>query len=195
MNQTVDASSGEKSILVDSKTETKRLRTNEKVVFGIGDFGANYSWTFIASFIIIYMTVVVGVAGSVIGTIILICRFEDGASDLFMRSVIDNTNTKMGKAKPWVCWTAPILGVLSFLFFNIPDFLGYSCNFVYIFFIYFLMSFVFISANNVAYLSYISFISNDIEDHVYLGSIDFINSFLSMLGVTTYTTYLLKLLG
>ena len=39
---------------------TTKLRTTEKIVFGVGDFGANYSWTFIASFIIIYMTDVVG---------------------------------------------------------------------------------------------------------------------------------------
>jgi len=195
MNQTVDASSGEKSILVDSKTETKRLRTNEKVVFGIGDFGANYSWTFIASFIIIYMTDVVGVAGSVIGTIILICRFADGASDLFMGSVIDNTNTKMGKAKPWVFWTAPILGVLTFLLFNIPDFVGYSGKIVYIFIIYFLISVVFYTANNVAYSSLISFMSKDEKDRVSLGSIRFIFSNISVLCITTFTTYLVTLFG
>src|SRR5699024_12388572 len=86
--------------------------------------GANYSGTFIESCITIYMTDVVGIAGSVIGTIILFCRFADGFSDLFMGSIIDNTNTKMRKAKPWVFWTAPILGVLTFMLFNVPDFFG-----------------------------------------------------------------------
>ena len=59
------------------------------------------------------MTDVVGIAGSVIGTIILICRFADGFSDVFMGSIIDNTNTKMGKAKPW------IFGRLNFRRLNI----------------------------------------------------------------------------
>src|SRR5699024_2584126 len=89
-----------------------------------------------------YMTDVVGVAGSVIGTIILICRFADGASDLFMGSVIDNTNTKMGKAKPWVFWTAPILGVLTFLLFIILTFYvisGKLC--IFLLFIFCFLSF------------------------------------------------------
>lgn len=168
---------------------TTKLRTTEKVVFGIGDFGANYSWTFIASFIIIYMTDVVGIAGSVIGTIILICRFADGFSDIFMGSIIDNTNTKMGKAKPWIFWTAPILGILTFMLFNVPDFIGYSGKIAYIFIIYFLISVIFYTANNVAYSSLVSFMTNDEKDRVSLGSIRFIFSNISVLCITTFTTF------
>lgn len=168
---------------------TTKLRTTEKVVFGIGDFGANYSWTFIASFIIIYMTDVVGIAGSVIGTIILICRFADGFSDIFMGSIIDNTNTKMGKAKPWIFWTAPILGILTFMLFNVPDVISYSGKIAYIFIIYFLISVIFYTANNVAYSSLVSFMTNDEKDRVSLGSIRFIFSNLSVLCITTFTTF------
>ncbi|MEJ7219144.1 glycoside-pentoside-hexuronide (GPH):cation symporter [Staphylococcus gallinarum] len=174
---------------------TTKLRTTEKIVFGVGDFGANYSWTFIASFIIIYMTDVVGIAGSVIGTIILICRFADGFSDVFMGSIIDNTNTKMGKAKPWIFWTAPILGVLTFMLFNVPDFIGYSGKVAYIFIIYFLISVIFYTANNVAYSSLVSFMTNDEKDRVSLGSIRFIFSNISVLCITTFTTFFVMNFG
>ncbi|MDG0819771.1 MFS transporter [Staphylococcus equorum] len=181
----------------DSKQSDKneRLGMPEKLTFGIGDFGANYSWTFIASFIIIYMTDVVGIAGAVIGTIILICRFADGFSDLFMGSIIDNTNTKMGKAKPWVFWTAPILGILTILLFNVPQSLGDTGKITYIFVVYSLISVVFYTANNVAYSSLVSFMTKNETDRVSLGSIRFIFANLSVLCITTFTTFLVNGFG
>lgn len=181
----------------DSKQSDKneRLGMPEKITFGIGDFGANYSWTFIASFITIYMTDVVGIAGAVIGTIILICRFADGFSDLFMGSIIDNTNTKMGKAKPWVFWTAPILGILTFLLFNVPQSLGDTGKITYIFVVYSLISVVFYTANNVAYSSLVSFMTKNETDRISLGSIRFIFSNLSVLCITTFTTFLVSGFG
>src|SRR5699024_4829029 len=127
---------------------------------------------------------------SVIGTIILFCRFADGFSDLFMGSIIDNTNTKMGKAKPWVFWTAPILGVLTFMLFNVPDFFGNTGKIAYIFIVYFLISVIFYTANNVAYSSLISFMSKYEKDRVSLGSIRFIFSNIRVLCITTFTTFL-----
>src|SRR5690625_515223 len=125
----------------------------EKLTFGLGDFGANYSWTFIASFITIYLTDTVGISAAIIGTIILVARVFDGFTDLFMGTLIDNTNSKMGKAKPWVFWTAPILGILTFMLFNVPGFLGQTGKIVYVFLVYMLISAVFYTANNVAYSS------------------------------------------
>lgn len=175
--------------------KTQKLQMREKLTFGLGDFGANYSWTFIASFITIYLTDIVGIAAGVVGTIILIARVTDGFSDLFMGTIIDNTNTKMGKARPWVFWTAPILGILTFTLFNVPDWLGQTGKIVYIFLIYFLISTVFYTANNVAYSSLTSFMTNDKEDRVSLGSIRFIFANAAVLFITTFTTFIVDASG
>ncbi|MFD1065714.1 MFS transporter [Oceanobacillus locisalsi] len=175
--------------------KTQKLKMNEKLTFGLGDFGANYSWTFIASFLTIYMTDTVGISAGIIGTIILISRVTDGFTDLFMGTLIDNTNTKMGKAKPWVFWTAPILGLLTFLLFNVPGALGQTGKIIYIFLIYLLISAVFYTANNVAYSSLTSLMTNDKNDRVSLGSIRFIFSQLAVLSITTFTTFLVSGFG
>ena len=80
--------------------KTQKLKLSEKLTFGLGDFGANYSWTFIASFITIYLTDTVGMSAAIIGTILLLARVADGFTDLFMGTVIDNTNTKWEKQNP-----------------------------------------------------------------------------------------------
>ncbi|MFC3038693.1 MFS transporter [Virgibacillus xinjiangensis] len=174
---------------------TYKLKMSEKLTFGLGDFGANYSWTFIASFIIIYMTDIVGIGAGIIGTIIFISRITDGVSDLFMGTVIDNTKAKMGKAKPWVFYTAPILGLLTFLLFNVPDALGQTGKIVYIAVVYTLISTIFYTANNVAYSSLTSFMTNDKKDRVSLGSIRFIFANIAVLSITTFTTFLVDGFG
>src|SRR5699024_12081613 len=78
--------------------EIPRLKMNEKLAFGIGDFGANYSWTFIASFLIIYMTDIVGISAGIIGTIILISRITDGFTDLFMGTLVDRKSTRLNSS-------------------------------------------------------------------------------------------------
>src|SRR5690606_15940260 len=175
--------------------KTQKLKLSEKLTFGLGDFGANYSWTFIASFITIYLTDTVGMSAAIIGTILLLARVADGFTDLFMGTVIDNTNTKMGKAKPWIFWTAPILGILTFMLFNVPGFFSETGQVAYVFIVYLLLSAVFYTANNIAYSSLTSFVTNDEEDRVALGSIRFIFANAAVLSITTFTTYLVGMFG
>lgn len=175
--------------------KTQKLKLSEKLTFGLGDFGANYSWTFIASFITIYLTDTVGMSAAIIGTILLLARVADGFTDLFMGTVIDNTNTKMGKAKPWIFWTAPILGILTFMLFNVPGFFSETGQVAYVFIVYLLLSAVFYTANNIAYSSLTSFMTNDEEDRVSLGSIRFIFANAAVLSITTFTTYLVGMFG
>ncbi|WP_138420827.1 MFS transporter [Aquibacillus sediminis] len=175
--------------------KTPKLKMMEKLTFGLGDFGANYSWTFIASFITIYMTDTVGMSAGIIGTIILLARVFDGFSDIFMGTVIDNTKSRWGKAKPWVVITAPILGLLTFSLFNVPAGLGQTGKIVYVFIIYFLISVIFYTANNVAYSSLTSFMTTDEKDRVSLGSIRFIFANIAVLSISSFTTVLVSGFG
>ncbi|MCD5100549.1 MFS transporter [Enterococcus faecium] len=173
---------------------TPKLKMFEKLTFGLGDFGANFSWTFIASFITIYMTDTVGIGAGIIGTIILFSRVFDGFTDIFMGTIIDNTNTKMGKAKPWVFWTAPILGILTFMLFNVPD-MGQTGKVIYVFIVYILISAIFYTANNVAYSSLTSFMTTDEKDRTSLGSIRFIFANAAVLFISSFTTVLVNSFG
>ncbi|WP_241558945.1 MFS transporter [Oceanobacillus halophilus] len=175
--------------------KTPKLKMMEKLTFGLGDFGANYSWTFIASFITIYMTDTVGISAGIIGTIILLARVFDGFSDIFMGTIIDNTNSKWGKAKPWVFMTAPILGLLTFSLFNVPSAFGQTGKIVYVFVVYFLISVIFYTANNVAYSSLTSFMTTDEKDRVSLGSIRFIFANVAVLSISSFTTVLVSAFG
>lgn len=177
------------------EAKVNKLKMSEKLIFGIGDAGSNFVWTFTASFMTIYLTDTAGMAAGIIGTIILLSRLFDGFTDLFMGSIIDNTNTKMGKAKPWVFWTAPILGILVVMLFNVPEEMTGTTQIIYVTVIYLLISAVFYTANNVAYSSLTSFMTNDAEDRVSLGSIRFIFAIGAVLTINSFTTILVNNFG
>lgn len=178
----------------DKPYKTEKLKMSEKLIYGSGDFGANFSWTFISSFLTIYLTDIIGIAGATVGTIIFLVNLTDGFSDLFMGTVIDNTDSKMGKAKPWVFWTAPFLGLLVIALFNVPD-LSQTAQIIFVFIAYLLLAAVFYTANNVAYSSLTSFMTNDKEDRVSLGSLRFIFANTAVLIITSATTFIVSGFG
>jgi GPH family glycoside/pentoside/hexuronide:cation symporter len=78
------------------------LKFPQKLAYGAGDFGSNYSWTFISTFALIYFTNTVGIGAAVIGTLMMIAKILDGFTDVIMGNLIDRTRSKMGKARPWL---------------------------------------------------------------------------------------------
>lgn len=87
---------------ITENADGMKVSLGEKICYGVGDIGANLVWTTVASFLTIYCTDVAGIAAGVVGTLMLIARLFDGVSDLFMGIIIDKTNTRWGKARPWV---------------------------------------------------------------------------------------------
>ena len=53
------------------------------------------------TFAMMYYTDVAHVSAAAVGTIMLLSRFLDGASDLIMGLIVDRTKSRYGKARPW----------------------------------------------------------------------------------------------
>ncbi len=97
--------------------------------------------------------------GKVVGTLMLIARLFDGVSDLFMGVIIDKTNTRWGKARPWVLWSAPPLVVSLIMIFTVPN-IGANGKAIYIFAcIYFPQKAVCFTASNLSYNTMLSLVT------------------------------------
>lgn len=109
------------------QTIDKSLRQNgkigftEKIGYGLGDLATNFAWASMSMFIVYFYTDIVGVSAGIIGTIILLSRFLDGVSDIAMGGIIDKTNSKHGKARPWILWLTIPFVVVMVLLFTVPD--------------------------------------------------------------------------
>ena len=52
----------------------------------------------------------------------LITKFIDAFTDYMVGALVDRTNTKMGRNRPWMLAGAPVLAVGMVLVFTTPDF-------------------------------------------------------------------------
>ena len=88
----------------------EKLSLKEKVGYALGDGAANIAWRGVATFLFIFYTDVFGISPAAVGVLMLIARFGDGIIDVLMGIVCDRTNSKYGKFRPWILWTAIPLG-------------------------------------------------------------------------------------
>ena len=88
-----------------------------KIAYGFGDVGCNFSWMFVSNFLMIFYTDVFGISMAAVSALMLFSRFWDAINDPIMGKIVDNTNTKWGKFRPWLLIGTLINAVvLIFLF-------------------------------------------------------------------------------
>lgn len=174
--------------------EKKYLKGWQKVAYGAGDFGSNFMYTFVSSFVLLYLTNTVGLNSRVVGTLMLLSRCLDGVTDVFFGRLIDRTHSKMGKARPWMFWAAFPLAVCEILLFTIPG-IGQQLQYVYFFVVYTLMNAVFYTANNVAYSSLTAFMTKNPNERVQAGTFRFMFAMLAGIVIAGATPKLVGAFG
>jgi melibiose permease len=78
------------------------LKTRQKAAFGFGAFGKDVVYMLIASYLLYYYNVVLGVNSVFIGTVMMAARIFDAFNDPFMGIIVAKTKTKWGKFRPWI---------------------------------------------------------------------------------------------
>lgn len=160
----------------------------KKIAYGMGDAGSNFCWTFVASFIMLYCTNIIGVSATIIGTLMMVSKVLDGVTDVFMGRVIDKTHSRMGKARFWLFISTFPVAIFTILMFNCPGGMSGNSYYVYFFIVYTLLGAVFYTMNNIAYSSLTALATRNSEDRVQMGSYRFIFAILALLFISTFTT-------
>ena len=84
----------------------------------------------------------------------------------------DRTNTKWGKFRPWILWTAIPLGVIALLAFTTPNF-SYQGKVIYAIVTYSLLL-LFYASNNLPYSALSGVITGDMSERNSLSSYRFV---------------------
>ncbi|MGM9616239.1 MFS transporter, partial [Butyricicoccus sp.] len=172
-----------------SMKEKKYLKWYNILGYGTGDVAANLANAFINMFILIYMTDTVGVSAGVIGVIILFAKCFDGFTDLFFGHFIDRTNTKMGKARPWMFFAQFGVSICVILMFSIPSSMSDTMKYAWFFLTYICEMSMFYTANNIAYSSLTALATKNSDERVLMGTVRFVfsiatNLFIAYVGVS-----------
>lgn len=175
-----------------SSTADVKLSTYEKIGYSLGDAAANFVWrsTF---FLPIFYTDTFGLAAAQTAILLLVIRLSDGVTDVLMGSIADRTNTSKGKFRPWIIWSAPVLGLFLALLFTTPDFSD-TGKLIYAYVIYFGLTLAY-TANNVPYGALMGVMTSNVKERSILSSFRFIGAFSGGLLVMALTPNLVAMFG
>ena len=137
--------------------EKKYLRWYNKVGYGSGDVAGNVVYALLSAFVMIYLTDTVGLNAGVVGTLMMVSKLFDGFSDFVFGTLLDKTQTRMGKARPWMLWAFFGCAAMIIAIFAIPVSLGDTAKYAWFFIAYTLLNAVFYTANNIAYSTPVSY--------------------------------------
>jgi glucuronide carrier protein len=135
------------------------LRLRQYLGYGAGDAANNLTFSMTSMFLLLYYTDVVGMAATTVGTLFLVVRVFDGFADLFAGRVVDKTNTRWGRFRPYLLFAAVPLLLLNIAVFTVPD-LGDSGELVYAYVTYLLFGLAY-SMVNIPYGSLATAMTQD----------------------------------
>lgn len=173
--------------------EKRYLKVWQKIAYGSDGMGHCFFYTFVSTYIMVYMGSV-GLNAGIVGTLMLASKCLDGLSDIFFGSVIDKTHSKWGKARPWVIGGAIPLAIVEFLMFAIPD-MGRTAQYAYFFVIYCAANAVFYTINNCAYNTLSNLITHNKTEKVQLGAISLVGESIAGIIIPYACTRLVNAFG
>ena len=167
--------------------EKKYLTWYNKVGYGSGDVAGNVVYVLLSAFVMIYLTDTAGLNAGIVGTLMMVSRLFDGFSDIIFGALLDRTNTRMGKARPWMLWGFVGCAGMIVAIFAIPTELGETAKYAWFFIAYTLLNAVFYTANNIAYSALTALITRNGSERVQMGSIRFMFAFGTNLLIQSIT--------
>jgi len=170
-----------------------KLSLKEKIGYSLGDTASHFVWDMVGFWILIFYTDTFGISAAAAGTIMLIARFWDMASDPIMGIISDRTKTRWGKFRPYILWMALPYSVLAVLAFSTPDF-NETGKVVYAGITYILLMTVF-TAINLPYSSLGAVMTSDSYERAGLNSYRFIFAFIGQFIVSGTALYLANYFG
>lgn len=159
----------------------------EKLSYGFGDCAANVYVAVAGTFLSAFYTDTVGIAVAAVGTMMLLARIFDGATDLVMGAIVDKTRSKYGKARPWVLWSAPFMYIGLIFLFTVPSGLGSGGKLAYAYITYIFMNCIVYTANNLPYNALLSRMTLNVQDRAGTASMRFVMTQATTLIINAIT--------
>ena len=131
----------------------ERLSWFTRICYGFGDTACNVvagAMTILTFFYTDYA----GVEPTTVGLVMLLSRCFDGVSDVIMGFIVERTNSKWGKSRPWVLWSSIPFCVSIVLIYCVPQGVSDFTQFVYLFITYNFCNTVCYTALNLPYCTH-----------------------------------------
>jgi Na+/melibiose symporter-like transporter len=172
---------------------SQKLSAREKIGYSLGDAAANFVFMTMILFQLSFYTDTLGITAAVAGSLLLVGRLWDAFFDPMMGVLADRTNTRWGKFRPWVLWTAIPWGVIMFFAYTTPN-LGSTGKILYACLTNVLLMTIY-SANNTPYSAMTGVMTGDVNERTSISSYRFVAAMIAQLIVGGFTLPLVAKFG
>lgn len=132
--------------------KNKKILWRQRIGYFCGMFGCNAAYSMVNSFLLIYFTDAVKLNVAALSIMFLVTKLFDGVTDYIVGSLIDITDTKMGRNKPWMLYGIPVFAIGFILVFSAPSFAeSWRLLYAYLSYILFCFGFtmIFVPMNSI----------------------------------------------
>ena len=98
-----------------------KLSFSEKFGYGLGDMAANFIFQAMLALQMDFYTDTFGLTPAQAGSMFLVIGLGMAFLNPVMGAIADRTNTRWGRFRPWILWTAVPFGVIGILTFTTPN--------------------------------------------------------------------------
>ena len=167
------------------KQESQKLSVFEKVGYSLGDLAANLVFQTLVTYLAYFYTDIYGLKPEDATLVTLfVGLFAAFVFNPVMGAIADRTNTRWGKFRPWILWTAVPLGVTALLAFSTPDF-SYQGKITYAVITYSLLLLLY-AANNLPYSALSGVITGDMAERNSMSAYRFVAVMFSQFFVQVF---------
>ena len=175
------------------QTPAPRLSVTEKVGYSLGDVATNFFFMSMVLYQTRFYTDTVGLTAGAVGTLFLLVRGADAVFDPIVGALSDRTQTRWGKFRPWILWTAVPMGLVFWLVYRTPDF-GPTGKLVYASVTYVLIMMLY-SANNTPYSALTGVMTADESQRTSISTYRFVAAIFGQFLIQALTLPLVDKLG
>jgi len=167
-----------------------------RVTFGLGTLGRDMVYAIVSMFLMFYLTDVINLPKNVlwwVGGIIFAARIFDALTDPLMGFIIDNTNTRWGKFKPWITIglvTSPLFTILLF-----TDFSLHGTAYIISFAVFYFLWGISYTTHDISYWSMLPSLTVDQKERERIGSLARICANIGLFFVVVGIVPITKILG
>jgi GPH family glycoside/pentoside/hexuronide:cation symporter len=149
-----------------------KLSFREKAGYAFGDVATNFFFQSMILYQTRFYTDTVGLSAVAVGTMFLVLRLADAVFDPVVGALADRTQTRWGKFRPWILWTAIPFGVVFWAVYVTPN-VGPQGKLIYAYLTYSLVMMLY-SANNTPYSALMGVMTPDASERTSIASYRFV---------------------
>ena len=171
----------------------QKVSVLEKIGYSLGDLAANLIFQTLMTFLAFFYTDVYKIPPGTASAIIFTGGMIGAFFNPVMGIIADRTNTRWGKFRPWILWTAFPFGIIAILAFSTPDF-SPGGKIAYALITYILLVITY-SANNLPYASLSGVLTGDMAERNSISSYRFVAVMIAQFIVQGMLLPLVLILG